>query len=342
MHIEVNQATQSIAANVRRKIYPQELDWILNKVTNRYIGTHSAALRNAPGAAESMAHLNRLNTLISEYDLPAYQTERGVIAALPFSVQELLSVEVAVQNLCGNPATTLRADVPLQYLEVKETVALTEFYKTVVLTIDAQVVFSIQAHATARAAVFNGFTAKEETWRLVPLIMAELQAKGYEVYWEHYGSLYKPNTIIFASLNPSTINLNIDGVVTAGVLSEPRLVTRYTNTPTILYPGRLYFQTISPQTSQGAFSGTYYRSPLCVLRDGSLEVYLTSSFIVSSVTLHHIRRPRRIDLNLKESCELPENAHPDICDLATEYIKVLRSDPDWEAKLRDNMQRTTI
>lgn len=342
MHIEVNQATQAISANIRRKMYPEELDWILNKVMDRYIGTHVAALRGAPGAAESLLHLSRLGTILSDKNLPTYVTERGVAAAIPYTVAELLSVEPAVHNLCGANSVSLREDVILQYLHIVPSVALSSPYKDVTITIDGQIAFSMQQYATDRGVTFNGFTATDELWRLVPIILTELSAKGYEVYWQQYGPIYKPSTIIFASIPPAFIQITIDGATTSAQTSVSNLQTRYTNLPTTFRPGRLYFQTIYPVISAGAFSETYYRSPVCTLKNGTLEIELTSSFIVGNVKVHHARKPRRIDINLKQDCELPDNAHPDICDLATEYIKLLRSDPDWETKLKDNMLRSSI
>jgi len=32
MHIEIEQATQQVAANRGRKWYPEEIDWVLNKI----------------------------------------------------------------------------------------------------------------------------------------------------------------------------------------------------------------------------------------------------------------------------------------------------------------------
>jgi hypothetical protein len=342
MHIEIEQATQAIAANVRRKLYPEEVDWVLNKVRGRYIATHVSALRGNPGAEQSILHLSRLGTLLSEDTLQTYKTERGVAAALPFNISELLSVEPQVHNLCGGTASTLREAVPLHSLKITNTSAEEEFYKSVVLSIDGDTKFSMQVYAAARGVTFNGFTAADERWRLVPLLMAELHYRGYEVYWEHCGAVYQPGCILFAGLAPAaTIVITIDGTVTNSTVSST-LQTKYTNTPLTYYPGRLYFQTIAPVIRKGAFSSTFYRSPLCVLQDGTVEIELADSFIVSNLKIQHVRRPRKIDINLRENCELPVDTHPDICDLATEYIKQLRSDPDWEAKLKDNIVRTTI
>jgi hypothetical protein len=200
----------------------------------------------------------------------------------------------------------------------------------------------MQDYAVKRGVTFNGFSSKNETWRLVPIIMSELHAKGYDVHWETYGSINKPDTIIFAGLPPSAIQIAIADVTTVATSEDDLIHTKYIDTPVKLTPGRLYFQTIMPGMRTSAFADTYYKSPLCYLENDRVVVLVDNSFTVSGVRVNHVRRPRVISLSLEENCELPEGVHPDICDLAIEYIKGLRADPDWENKLRDNMTRTTI
>jgi hypothetical protein len=346
MHIEIEQATQNLAANARRKFYPDEIDWILNKTVHRYIGSHVGDLRKEPGAADSLVHLNRLSTLLDKTDVTCYDNgdtlKTNVAAVIPYHVQEVLSVEAHVHNLCGASPKTLREAHTLHYLKIVKSNANTEWYKSVVLSVNAEPVFNITAHAADRGVTFNGFSSKNETWRLVPILMAELRSKGYEVHWETYGDIHKPDTIIFSGLPTTVIQILIDGVTTVATYEDTLLRTKYINSPLTLFPGRFYFQTVIPQMTASGFASTYYRSPLCYQENDKVVTELDNSFIVSGVRLYHVRRPRMISLSLEENCELPENVHSDICDLAIEYIKGLRADPDWENKLRDNMTRTTI
>jgi hypothetical protein len=237
----------------------------------------------------------------------------------------------------------LRETAYLNFLQFPETTATEDFYKIVQIIINSQTVFNMQAYAALRGVTWEGLTGKDERWRLVSLIMVELSRAGYRVYWEKYGTIYKPWTfIIDADGQQLPSSINIDNTATAGTNSDVFFRTKFTNTPVKQFPGRFYFQTILPQMQEGAFSDTYYRSPLCYQEDDRVVVQYDDSFIVSGLRLYHIRRPRPVDLSLSENCELPETAQVDICDLAIEYIKGLRADPDWENKLRDNMTRTII
>jgi hypothetical protein len=343
MHIEVNQATQLVAGNARRKLLPEEVDWVLNKVMLRYIGTHATSIRQSPGAAESITHLNRLASVLDYTTVRTYEEpdKESVAAVLPYSVYELLSVQLKVHNLCGAKAGTLRSQTRIHILKVTPTTALTEFYKNVVLTIDGTIIFDMQAYAAEHNVTFNGFPSKSETWRLVPIILSELIRKGYQVFWEDMDKDSFPNSIIIVGIPEASVVLAIDGVNTVALV-DSRLRTVYTASTYKKYPGRLHYQTTLPQIEASAFSGTYYRSPLCFVNNRKLQITLNGSFIVGDAVLHHVRKPRPIDVILGINCELPEVAHPDICDLATEYIKQLREDPNWETKLKENMIRTTI
>jgi len=342
MHIEIGQATQSVASNKRRKLLPPEVDWILNKVAYRYLGLHAGNLRDNPGAADSLTHLNRIQTVLGVRPLPAFALGTDqTFAVMPHTVAELLSVEVCVNNLCGAPKETLREQKLLHVLRLKPTTASSNFYENVTLTLNGNTMFDMQAHTQARNRTFTGFPSATELWRIAEMLLVELGNQGYNVYFETYNGRYFPQSIIFSELPSTTINLTIDGTTTTAV-EQTLLVTSYLEKNKIWVPGRLHFQTRLPGMRSSAFADTYYRSPLCHLTDNVVQVDLDKSFTVSDMRLHFLRNMRRIDLDLGQDCELPEGVHPDICDLATEYIKVLREDPDWEVKLRDNMIRTTI
>jgi hypothetical protein len=340
MHITVEQGIQAIAANARREMFPEEIDWILNNQVLQYIGTHSGALRDNPGAADSLVHLSRLSSLIEYSDLKSVVKKKTTAAVIPYNVAELLSVQSGVQNMCGATAQTDRKRSTLLLIPVKRTAATVNWYKEVIININTQEVFNMQKHALARGVTFNGFQAQDELWRMLNVILPELSSK-YEIHWETYDNLYYPSTIIIAGQPEAATEIIIDGVSKAGRV-EYIMQTVYVTTTENFMPARLYFQTNMHQMRVGAFSRTDYRSPLAYLENDAIITEVTDSFIVGTTRINYVRKPRRIDLSLSQNCELPESVHPDICNLAIEHIKLLREDPNWEAKLKENMLRTTI
>jgi hypothetical protein len=90
-----------------------------------------------------------------------------------------------------------------------------------------------------------------------------------------------------------------------------------------------------------AYKKSTYLSPISELEQGSLWVYGDdASFIVTKVRVSYVKKPARIDLTLGQDCELPSEFHMAVCDLTVEYFKGMIADPNWEVKLRDNMQRS--
>jgi hypothetical protein len=341
MHIDVEQAIQLVSSNARRKLYPEEIDWILNKMVDRYIATHASGIRERAGAAESLMHTQRLSSLLTFIDRQLYVQEPNILkTVLPYEVHEMLSTELGVVNLCGQPALSSRALVKRHILPLKPSTLLSGWYNQVILRVNASQVFSIQSYATARGVAFTGIDSSD-IWYIKDILLAELSKQGYHVHWESYGDKAYPGAIIFDAIPESTIDISIDGVTTVATVESTPL-TAYINENPVRYPGRLYFQTNMPQMRTGAFTDTYYRNPLCYLQDNTLTVETSSSFIVRFARIYYVRKPQKIDIHLKNNCELPESVHTDICDLAIEHIKLLRQDPDWERKLKDNIQRTTI
>lgn len=343
MHITVMQGIQAIAANARREMYPEELDWILNMQMMQYIGTHASALRDNPGAADSLVHLSRLTSLLSSVELDSHIDDKvpwRVRSVIPYDVAEMLSAESEVQNLCGSAPKTARSRNNLVLLPMKKSTATSQWYKDVVITIDGDEVFNMQKYAQARGVTFNGFQAADELWRALAIIGPELSSR-YEVHWETYGTLYYPYHFIIAGLDDVTADVVIDGTATSAQ-NEAILQTKYVAESPKRMPARLYFQTNVHHMRVGAFSRTDARSPLCLFEQDQVVTEVSDSFIVGSTILNYVRKPRRIDLSLNQQCELPESAHPDICNLAIEHVKMLREDPDWEVKLKENMLRTTI
>jgi len=342
MHITVEQGIQAIAGNVRRMLFSEEIDWILNDQVDQYIGTHASSLREKPGAADSLVHLNRLSSLLTSAPIPAYQeTPLRVRSAIPYSVAELLSVEANVKNLCGETyGPTDRKRNTLILLPIKKSIASSEWYKTVRVFVNLAEVFNMQHYATARGVTFNGFQGPDEDWRMLNVLLPEL-ADRYEVHWEIYGDLYFPSTIIISGLSESSASIEIDGTSTNATV-QYLTQTQYIVPEENPMPARLYFQTNLHQMRVGAFSRTSYRSPLAYLQENMVVTEMSTSFIVGGIRINYVKKPRRIDLSLNQHCELPDSAHSDICNLTIEHIKLMREDPNWEAKLKQNMLRTTI
>jgi hypothetical protein len=339
MHLELQQATQNVGSNRRRVLLPQEMDWVLNKVTERYINTHATSIRNVASAEHSITHMNRIQTLVRTSELPMFKEQADLTSGhLPVTVHDLLSVAPEVQFLCGAAARTLRSSDTLHFLQIQQSAAPAGlYYPTVRLTINGDVVFDAQSWATKHNGTYTGF-GRPWVWQVLRMLLPELQDN---VFWQWHDDVFYPDTLIFEGYAPSVITLQLGSEIYTATTSTV-LRTQYVADAAKFRPGRLYFHTVLPDMINGAYTRTDGQSPLCYVEQNKLYVLTDPSYIVRGCRILYVHRPRAINVDLGIDCDLPDAAHQDICDLATEYIKNLRGDQNWEVKLQENMNRTTI
>jgi hypothetical protein len=77
--------------------------------------------------------------------------------------------------------------------------------------------------------------------------------------------------------------------------------------------------------------------PICTLSNGDfLFIYTDGTFIVSYLLLNYVKKPRRISLKSNQSCELPDSAHQEIVNRASEIILLSVADTKFQAQQQRN------
>jgi hypothetical protein len=164
-------------------------------------------------------------------------------------------------------------------------------------------------------------------------------------YWERFDSFYYPSFYINATTNPQGSlppSINVDG--------SSSFVTKTSSYPLVSHggTGKYYDNRLSATDNisglnSTAFLKSSYYSPISELSNGVLYVYNDISFTVSTVGISYVRKPQPISLYLNTNCELPEEFHQNICDLAVEYVKGRLNDlPGYQQTRADNDARVMI
>jgi hypothetical protein len=91
------------------------------------------------------------------------------------------------------------------------------------------------------------------------------------------------------------------------------------------------------------FNNTFYNTSV----DNSIvtqnldyfTVYRDKSFIVTKLMVDYIRKPRTISLSLDQTCELADNTHPKLIDLAVELLRLDTKDNSYPASVQDTELR---
>ncbi len=341
IHIEIGQSTQEIASNIYDKFLVEEIDWIYNKVRDRFIESCVRPRKDSSGAFE----LNQTSAddirdiIIRDFESPTLRDKAGkAYINLPSDYLFLLNDRSGVISDCSNDFTLVTSN-SIEYrgtLEFDDSQADTNFYSEVIITINGEIVFDIQDYD-----ISEGLNSVNEKFVIINLILETLNRAGYNVYWERYSTIYSRDTFIFVGDSTFTGTILVDGISTSLVPSSVTNQIFTDEEPEFEVPNRL--------TNSGAlydilknntFHKTIPKSPITNLASNQLYVFYDEErFIVNRLFIDYIMIPPKMSLPLNQSCVLSSSAQRKVCDLVAEYIKNIIASPEYETKLKDNIIR---
>ncbi len=326
MHIEIDQSSQLVAANRMRKWYPEEKDWVLNKIQDRFIRSKLRPKKDGSGGfeldqpgADDIQVLLQTNVPL----VPLIVDSERYKCILPSDYNYLISDGSRTKLLCGTtPETAAVTHFRTMLRQERDIIDALPHYSTMTLQLPDKAVVIPDDLPFNNA--YAGYANLEDISFLVPWV---LWKSGW--YWERYDDLYKPGWYIqVQNTAPVTVSyIEIEGQLEAD--SSGAWVDPITNTKAYSYhtgTGKLVNNRLTPSDvirnlRQAAFYKTAHYSPITELQNNLLWVYRDDSFIVSGVEISYIRKPQPISLSLATDCELDEGTHQIICDLAVEYLQ---------------------
>lgn len=332
MHIELDQSTQLVAANLTRKWYPEEKDWVLNKIQQRFIRQQLRPKKDTLGNLTGGFELDQIGSdsirmlVVTNHNLVPYIVDdKRYKCFLPANYSYMLSDNSSTKLICDatvEEPTASHTHYRTALRQEQCPIDHTSHYVTMQISLPDQVI-DIPTDLPA----FNdyvGLANKKDISFLVPWI---LWKTGW--YWERYDELYKPSWYIqVQNTVPGSAGIIIEGVG-IGDPGGVAYTAPITSTKTYTYhtaAGSQVNNRLSPtdvvgSLNQSSFFKTAYYSPLSELEGNLLWVYRDNSFIVSAVGISYVRKPQPISLSLNTDCELSEGVHQLICDQAVEYMQ---------------------
>lgn len=326
MHIEVNQSLQKVAANVTRKIQSEEMDWVLNKMVDRFI---QLKLKPKKGGAFSVDQLGidalrglLISRPISAYIDSSYSGRYEV--PLPFDYSYLISDSSQISLLCGTTPVVANETVYLTWLKRLHTSKVSApFYSTAAIIVNGNTL-NIPA-SLPYSNQYAGFSKKEDISFLSPFIVQFLSTvlTTAEIGFERYGQLHKPDHFVIKSITSQpTASLTYDGIAATNTTTQTLSRTKHTAlSNSSLVANRLENSEDVPDLLQAAFYKPSNLSPISELVGNNLYVYSADNFTVNSCRITYVRKPQKLSLALGTNCDIVEEFHQSICDLAVEYIK---------------------
>ena len=347
MHIEVNQSLQKVAANRTREYFSDEIDWVLNKMQDRFIQLKMRPKKEGRGYTMEEVDLDSVRSLIvSQKSLPAYiDNTRRYKCYLPPDYAYLVSDASYVSELCKVTASEVVSKFYITWLkQVKTTKVNPKFYESI----------EISANATTLKIPLDlpyyneyvGYNAKKDIAFIVPWIVNYFQSQGTLISgFETYGDLYKPAHYFFISPDAQpTASLKMDGNINTVLVQELKNLKQH---ETLKTEQRIDNRLESSENVDMLLSTSFYgpnkRSPVSELSKNILYVYRDDSYTVNRCEITYVRKPRILSLLLGSDCEIAPEFHQTICDMAVEYIKGrLENTQGQQLTERDNELRVII
>ena len=344
MHIEVNQALQKVSANRTRAFQSDEIDLVLNKILGRYIQSKVTPKKDGSGGFQ----IDQLDTdaltplIITNLVLPAYISGNRYVTFLPSDYSHLLADSSNVLLLCGKLPVVEPVTLQVITLRQDKTPKLApRYYLSVSVTLSSETV-SIPGNLPYNNE-YTGYPLKQDISFLTPYILTMFRRAGLQVYWENFDNLYKPSYYILVGANLApTGSLSLDGFPVSQLLTWTKDMKKHVG-GTVQAPNRLTASNIVTNLLSTAFYKPCANSPLSELEGTNLYTYSDGSFIVSNTVVSYLRKPQPISLLLGTDCELSDDYHQAICDLAVEYLKGTMENKDGLGiTISDNERRVVL
>ncbi len=324
MHIEVEQSMQHVAAARTRKFLPEEIDWVLTKMQDRFIQSCLKPEEGDTGGFEATqeGYDKIRNLIVANLPITAYiESATTYKCYLPAEYKYLVSNRSMVNYLCGSEPA-LATDT-LRITRLQQTysgLVLSDphpkyYYSVIVVMPNKTITIPTDL---PYGYTYDGYLQKPD---VVNFLTPYLLYKAGTWYWERLDDLYYPGHYLQVQTSaPSAAVLTIDGSVVTSTGTDTKTLNRHTNAG-IDTDNRLTASSMISRLQQNHYYKTSYYSPISELQGTLLRIYRDNSFIVSGAVVSYVRKAQPISLSLNSDCEIDESYHQAICDLTVEYLK---------------------
>jgi hypothetical protein len=340
MHVQFDSRLQRMNSNAFDIFYPAEKDILLNYAQNKLIRITlppNEVNRKQQGSQITTKRYDDLQTLVTKKTIPMVILEQYVLSGvLPYDFFDFITASSLLTDNCKGVDLTTKANANLHiaYLPFIDDVAVTDLYSDFKWTLEySDATPDLVLAQVSDYPKFPTLSANNEKFLISNFAIYETNRKATEVkvYWEKFGSIYKPNNFIFVSTstNLDKILMNVKGALTAeGVFSDLNAEQYSALTGTM---ARKETRLIESQFIYSFLANPYQTtaadSPITELTDNQILFHHTANFATDSLEVVYYRKPKLINYFLDVSCELHEGRHDKIIDIAVEAASAFIGNP---------------
>ncbi len=374
MHLAIQQGVDKINSLQADMLLSEEIDIELNKSMSRFLNTkYGKNNKYTKGFEESQKRIDDLRSLVKEYSAPVIFKERYNNDfwidqfRLPSDYLYLVNQrsELFIHNckpinyaLDDNTPTAFFV-VPLNNLHNSS-----NFVNNLHMLADPENAGLGNVTITTLTNLDTTYTYPQDLLTLQDALIDPINwAAGFEIYFEQYGQLNYPNSLIvivdltahnwvnWDSSDPTATSTSTNITALVGNFTTATGFDDDNNTVAYLeyVDNGLGAKRLPPQGStreiafnkfiqqddifkllDDPFNTTKYTSPLTTMRGEYIDIYTSDIFIIDKVKITYIRKPRQISLTLGIGCELPDHTHQEIVDMTVSSILEGISDPRYQ------------
>lgn len=358
MHLALNQRIQEVASYKRDKLFPQEIDSLLNKAMFRLL--EEGVGSNFQDTQIDLSHVTALlkknktsEVILPSLTDPAYQEHIDLVySAIPSDLYWLINArtEVITDPVNCETAPTLATTTMSEWITSvafpTPTPAQAIYYAN--FTITSTIGGSLYTLPTAYLA---GFASSNSRYLIIENILETFyRHTTIKVYFERYRDVYYPNQFIIVSPSTlGTVSITAGNVTTTQGSSILNSYTIYNRALISALPSKeVTIANVKNHKANELYSAqkanVFYKTkaiePSLDQTYDFFTIYREESFLVTRLYYDYIRKPRTINLALNQNCELASSTHPKIVDLAVEILRLDTKDQSYPQTVQDIQLRT--
>lgn len=338
MLIGIDLRLQKVNSDVVSSISDEEKLWFLNEDQIRFIKQRTNVLSNDKklGLQDTEKRYDDLEALIESTSLPVFARDNSsVFTYLPTTYFSRINIRSLTKDLCGkdyNPTTAIQKIYTTSYVLPVNT---DNFYQDLIVKLGSTTILTVADYYS------TGIKSLKSSFELINILIDILNSQpGIEAKYETSKGVYNKGAIIVSSNLTFTItnNYTFSGVKVDTFTPTSKDYTQInTITGTQEYDNRLVKGEKLFSMLNTNFSTTFYDSPITTLQKDSIVVYHKKKFILSSINLDYIRKPKKISLILNQGCELSENVHEEIVDNTAKRIAAYVLSQEYNNIINENL-----
>lgn len=373
MHIALRQGVDRVNSLRNDQLRTEEVDLELNRAFLRFINQRYGQVNiHRKGFEESQKRIDDLRVLVTEYTGPAVFKEVVTNNKVWADTFQFPSDYMYLVN--QRSTVILNECNPLQFsLSPLPNVYWFSFSPNQFLDLNGQIPTAIRmlgssgqnvvAWEASQDLLNTGYTGIfPQDINAVLNDMFQHPGMGFSFYWQSYQSINMPGHVVVVVDTQTHPWFNQDGSNGNQITPLVRYSGTTPDTQNQILPKVQDMSMFSTRVPQGPFTltqsknrwaqlddvytmledpfnTTRYDSPLTTVRSNSVDIYTSDIFLIDSVKITYIRKPRPISLPLGYDCELPDHTHEEIVAMAVSAILEGQMDPRYKTQLAEMLSR---